>query len=312
MKSAALCAVAFIFSGCGTRVGNPGTETSSSASFIQPVDYDVPNTVSGNALVEEEDGLFKDSMLRLDKALDRTNALIARLNTDSVNGAGTFTGKGPDGKLATVVSEQTGTYNYRALICYDGTLIQVVDWSSVTGDVQTTRRFDIDPIEKDRASDAISTITYTAGTPATLKVALRAGPSMPLNLIPPGQDGGTLTERIVSTRTGDNYTMSGIHNWVNHTTVAEITSEGDEYFIGTFNTSGTGETVGYNVARTNLCAATFNESSPSTSWCTGKTLAGVIYDKAAVATAVERLKAIPVVKAAELINPTLPAGLTCP
>lgn len=42
--------------------------------------------------------------------------------------------------------------------------------------------------------------------------------------------------------------MSGTHNCV--TDAADIPPEGDEYFVGTFNEDGVGETVGYSVGLT--------------------------------------------------------------
>jgi hypothetical protein len=97
-----------------------------------------------------------------------------------------------------------------------------------------------------------------------------------------------------------------------HTSPAEITAEGDEYFVGTFNDAGVGETVGYNVGRKDVCQPTFDESNPAASWCTGKTLADEVYDAAKIKEAATRMAAIPVEGKSQLLKPEFPADVKCP
>lgn len=303
--------------GCGSLIGNPGktdTGTTASTSYIRTIDYDLPSAVTGYSLAGDSadqaqgnnDGLFQASMQRMEGAIDRVNKQIARLNTDAVNGVGQFKGKGPNGKTHVVVTQLTGgAYDLQAVVCEDATPFNLVQWSSVTGSVHSIRKHSVDPLEPGRASPLTSELTYTAGTTATLNAKLYLENAL---VLPPGLSGSKMAELIISSRTNGNYQMSGIHNWLDDP--ATVTDDGDEYFIGTFNEAGAGETIGYNKARKDACAATFDEAARA--WCTGKNLNNTSYDKTAIAAAEVRMAGIPVVSRAALSIPVFPADITCP
>lgn len=336
--------VSFAGSDCGALIGNPGKPTGAqSTAFIRTIDYEIPTSVSGYELQEPKDDLFRDSMNRLDLAIERVNQLVTRLNGEGIGAAGTFTGKGPDADVRVSVTVIDGNgYDLRAVICQNETPFQLLEWSSKTGNVHSIRSHAVDPLDPKRRRNMISDITYEAGEAPKVRAAVYltqgqplaepppdgalppsgvappppgGGPPPPGGATasgssaepPPGMDGSDLAELIVSSRTDGIYAMSGIHNWVDDPTT--VTEEGDEYFIGTFSESGTGETVGYNVARSE-CEPTFDEATPN--WCTGKDLSGTVYDAAAIAAAAQRMQAIAVVGRGSLVKPELPSGLTCP
>ena len=301
--------------GCGSLVGNSGPSSGGTqSSFLKTIDYAIPTSVSGYSLADGDalfgpppDGIFQDSMNRFVGVIDRINALTGQLNA-TVTAEGTYHAAGPDQKVDVVVTAQTGgTYDFQATFCESGKAFQFMEWSSVSGRVHAVRSYGVDPVDASRVRDMTSDVTYVPGDTATLRQLSYQTP--PPGKAPPGENGVNLGEIITSTRTSaSTYTMSGVHNWVNDP--SELDAEGDEYFIGKFDANGSGETVGYNVARKTDCDAVFDETKNN--WCTGKDLAGNTYTGAAITAAAARLKGIAVESKANIIKPALPTGLTCP
>jgi hypothetical protein len=298
--------------GCGALIGNPGKPSTSTGAFIRTIDFEIPQTVSGYSLQDPAppggtmpDGLFKDSVNRIAEAIDRINQMTSRLNED-VDGPGTFPGEGPDGKVSVSVDTAAAPYEYKAVMCYDAVPFQYVEWSDASGAVHVVRLHQVDPLDAQRAKNRQTEFLFTPGDTATIKAAVyvvgKDGQS------PPGMDGTNLAEVVESSRTGDDFVISGTHNWV--TTPAEIPSEGDEYFVGRFTEEGTGETVGYNIARKGDCAGIFDEAARN--WCTGKTLDDQVYDPAQITEAATRLAGIAIIPYSSLYQPAMPVGLTCP
>lgn len=302
--------------GCGTVIGNPGvTSEEEETSFVKTVEYDIPNTVSGYSLLQPPPGpgpggkgnIFTDSSKRIDEVIDRTNAMLKRLNSDRVNGVGDFTAKGPDGEVSGSLKALSGDtlYDYSAVLCYKKQVFQFVKWSSTSGNVYSLRNHAIDPIEARRASDMQAEITYTAGETASIRVLVEVTPPQ----VVPGADGRKIADLTYSTRSAGSYTLSGVHNW--HDDSANAYAEGDEYFIGQFNEDGVGEYLGYNRFEPG-CAPSFDEVAPA--WCTGQALGSSgKYSESEKAAAATRLSAIGIQPRAELRVPTFDlSALTCP
>ncbi|WP_141731585.1 hypothetical protein [Oligoflexus tunisiensis] len=298
---------------CGIIIGNPGNpaEGGDQTGFVQTINYDIPTSVSGYELAPElPDRIFEDSARRIDETIDRVNQMISRLNADAVQSVGDFTGKGADGKVSGRILELTDHpdgYVYQAVICYDSTPFQIVEWTPATGSVHTIRDHAIDPVDARRKSNMLSEITYTKGTRSSIDVWLTATPGQPL----PGADGSHLADHTVGTYENGTFTLAGVHNWYEE--AATIQDEGDEYFAGLFDDAGVGEFVTYNIFRPDCNTTVFDEAADAPSWCGGRPLPdGTTYTAEQRAEAWQRLKGIAVPGKASLKVPALPSDLSCP
>jgi hypothetical protein len=262
--------------------------------------------------------LARDDAARVAGSIDRVNQLSASLNAQGVDGVGRFSGLGTDGRVSVAVDERPEErFQLRAVVCYDGTPFQVLEWSTTSDEVRSVRDHTVDPVDPDQNRHMTTEIVYTPGD-ALDRFTLRA------YIVPPravggatrdnpgsGQNGANIVAITRSTRDSDgNFTQVGAHNWVDDPSTAK--DEGDQYHVARFDAAGNGEALIYSRARVDRCPFEFDEEAPR--WCDVQPLIGPNppYDAAGLAAASQRLSDIPIARKAELEVPALPADASCP
>ncbi len=266
---------------CGT---SSGTTTN---SFFPEIEMDIPDEIYDTtarvksadkalrttALMQQGSGPLGHLVERFEKSIDQTNRVLARLNRDAIQGAGTFTGKGPDGnmsgKVETLTDDPDG-YDFQATLCQDSTVFQHIRWNTEATKVLLYRDFNMNPVGIIQATTGtfIGKMTYDA-TDASAVTAEWRSTGTPWRLPPDIASTGdnSIVEYAQVIRDSDGgFLVRGVNDW--YTATFPTTPDGQNYAVGYIGSDGSeGKAFGYRNTSTACNSITFNEAAGN--WCLG-------------------------------------------
>ena len=218
---------------------------------------------------KDKQSIVKRKAQQIEKITTKLNEVLKKIN-ESVETTGTFTDKGPDGKISGIV-EAGGDLDYEAIICHDTVQFMYLQFSADGNQLYAVRDFAASPMgSKSDTTNFYSSVYFTKDT---------TGDYLTLNAYgtpwkkPDGTtDGDTMAEYTAAViDTNGNFVIQSVVDFfdgASTTTYAPTAADGYMAGVVPKDNQGGAFSVGYMKGKTECASITFDEASPT--WCLGK------------------------------------------
>ena len=208
---------------------------------------------------------------QMSKVVERLNEVLARLQEDSVEGEGTFSGKGPDELISGQVQAlaDDADYSYEAAICYDSVQFMYLKFNDDGSKIHAIRDFAAAPMGRDDSINMLSSVTFSSDADAgTSQLELRSYGS------PWNRSSNDSTSYMVEYSLG---TVDADGNFWLKSVVDNFDDEpetfaGDAYLLGTVAADASGYSIGYHGSNTDCSSTVFDEAAETPEFCVGKAI----------------------------------------
>jgi len=246
----------------------------SSSSVSSRTSIEEEALVASQAVFAPGEGILMHQTQRVDRIIKDANRILDRLNKDSVNGIGSFSGKGPNknisGKISSLADSET--YEFEAVVCADDVPFQLVRWNADKTKVELIRDFGVHPLGDLLGISLVSQVLYDAsGDVTSLKVfAHGARPHLPDDAAEEAVL-SEITEYMEGTRSAEgNHTIKSVAFFDDGETSSFSAGQGMGYLVGRLNNDNSGEFALYGKNIPSDCStapSSSNESDPAAFLC---------------------------------------------
>ena len=269
--------------GAARGAGNPPSQPKGSGDKTKGIGSDnkgTPGSIkdrpapSRSAPEADDKSIIERRAQRIERILTRLNEVLNRLKTD-VDGTGSFSDKGPDGKISGVV-EAGGDLDYEAIICHDQVQFMYLQFSSDGSQVYTVRDFAVSPMgnstESTETTSFYSSLYYVTydGTEKYLTINNFGTPWKKPNVTTDGDDMAGYT--VAAIDASNNFVIQSIVDFFDASAITSYApSEADGYMVGVVpgDSSIAGYSVGY-LKNKDACSGSFDEAGTAPGWCLGQ------------------------------------------
>ena len=300
-----------VCAGCGTVTGNPGSGGNTNVTLIvwPQLSYQLPEELTGStglsltttsSLVAAEEPKSPHLMKKRPpppyrSAKDCTSVLeclakratieihgveqiARRMEDDSVNTLGSFTGKGPDGQISGWIKQigNDSMYKYEGVVCHFEKPVVYMRWNEEGTKVRAIRSHKSAPLDVVKKSSLMTEIVYSKTDQYEQIEIFTHGPNYGAKDIE--RDGNHLTEVFWSKKfTDGQYLMKSTSDWQTNSDPNNLAA--DKYLSGQINSDKSGYFVEFRKDAPE-CSNGFNENDPNLfspqpnqpGWCIGREL----------------------------------------